>query len=136
MVMSSLTWARRRYWRYITSTDSRWMDCFQNEAGLFNLFVCLWVFVLGLVFVVVFLFVRFGFFLSFFFLLCSLISSPLVLPSVWGTSSKKHVSSRRWTLLPEHRCSITERNETFGGTLATLGPSLLLPFFVLLINCW
>lgn len=109
MVMSSLTWASRRYWRYITSTDSKLTDCFQNDVGFFP---------------------------SFCFLLCSLISSPPLLPTVWGTSSGKHVSSRRWALLPEYRCSKNKRNEAFEDTLITLGPTLLLPFFLLLISCW
>lgn len=110
MVMSSLTWASRRYWRCVTSTDSKLMDFFQNDVGFFSFFC---------------------------FLLCSLISSPLLLPPVWGTSSGKHVSSRRWALLPGNRCSKTKRNEeAFGDTLITLGPTLLLPFFLLLINCW
>lgn len=104
MVMSSLTWASRRCWRCITSTDSNLMDCLQNSGAFFFLnssasFSVLW------------------FLVPFFFL-------QLEVPVV------ANLSPRRWPLLPVHRCSKTKRNEGFGDTLMTLGPTLLLPFFL------
>lgn len=87
--MSSLTWASRRYWTYVTSTDSKLMDHFQNYTGFYHYYYYS------------------AYFSVFWFF------SLLLLPTVWGTNSGGYANSKWQALLSVHGCSKNKRNETF-----------------------